>query len=118
MFEPYDSEILLIEGILDDLGRKVATRTNVQAFHREMVERFEDIGIRISITWYTDNGDPEIFSPVVTLEERLDTKHEFDYDRMVHEVTNDILDILPPSEKGQTIKTQKIRPGEAPSHKH
>ena len=119
-FEPYDSEILAIEGILNELGKKVGTHANLESFRKECIERMAEVGIVATVTWWTDNaqtnGTEEVFSPVINLNGRT-AKHEFDYDRQVHEVTNDILDILPNSEKGQTIKTSGlIVPGG--SHKH
>ncbi len=119
-FEPYDHEILAIEKVPDELGKKVGTVAPLESFRKECIDRFAEAGIVATVVWYTDNkttnGSEEVFSPIIYLNGRTDEHHEFDYDRQVFEVRNDILDILPPSEKGAWIKSEKGL--EVPQHHH
>lgn len=90
--EVLDSEILEIEkvvGILNDKARN--GRQNYDAFDREIKERFASIGFIVGVTWWHTNIDG-LKMPEITISDRTDKK-AFDYDRQVHEVTNDILDL-------------------------
>lgn len=112
--EVYDTEVLAIEKVLEKLAIKQRTSQNLESFRKEIVERFAEIGFVVYAKVYETN-EPGVFAYEVEMRGRTEA-FTWDPDQMVHEVVNDVLDILPPSEKGQTIKTQKIRPGEANTH--
>lgn len=116
LVEVYDTEILEIEKVLEALSRKQRTSMSLESFRKEIVERFAEIGFVVYAKVYETNQDG-VFAFAPELRGRTE-EFTWDPDRMVHEVVNDVADILPNSEKGQTIKTSKMRPGEAPSHKH
>ncbi len=112
----YDHEILAAEGVLKALHEKQRSHQNLESFRKEIVERFAEIGLVVYAKIYETNQEG-VFAFEVEIRGRTEAV-DWDPDQQVHEVVHDILDILPNSEKGQTIKTQKIRPGEANTHKH
>jgi len=109
-FEPYDSEIIQISQVMDRLDAMRQRPINPEAFYQAGVEMFNEIGIVADILIYEaadHRGQliPGTWIPEVVLKSRIDTKHAFDWDRQVHEVTNDILEL---GTKG-VIKTGKMQ---------
>lgn len=112
----YDHEVPLIEGVLAELNKHVGKVVEGVAEHAlkvkgEIEDRFAEIGLRVSVLMIPEAVDPRIISPSITISGRIDN-HEFDHDRQVHEVTNDILGIAP--DGGGVIKTKSglILPGQ------
>lgn len=112
----YDHEIPLIEGVLDRLNANVGkVHDNVTEealrFKGEIEERFAEIGLLVGVMMVPEQVDARIISPHITINGRMED-HEFDHDRQVHEVTNDILGIAP--DGGGVIKTKSglILPGQ------
>ena len=109
----YDSEILKIEQVLEQLNAEdVGKPRPLEDFVQKVTELFAKIGLVVDVKVWTaaDNRGQEIagtFIPEITITGRVDRKHEFDYDRQVHEVTNDLLDLG----EGGVIHTQKMKPG-------
>lgn len=105
--EVYDSDILAIDRIMECLAKRYqGSYRNYLAFEREATDLFGEIGLRITINWrgFMINGVPqEGAMPEITPVERLTP---FDPDRMVYEVTQNILD-LPGQEPGEVIKTDQ-----------
>lgn len=92
--EIHDSEILEIEKVIRALNERTHNGTkkvDYDAFDREIKERFQNIGFKASVAWWHTNIDG-VKMPEITITDRLSAK-EFDYDRQVHEVTNDLLDL-------------------------
>jgi hypothetical protein len=92
-------EILQLQVRLNDRARY--RRHNYNDFDREIREAFAEIGFTVEVNWYgfEAGGQPqEGAMPEVTVTGRTDSKHVFDKDRQVHEVTRNILGI--PGEEG------------------
>jgi len=116
LIDLYDHEILALETVLGKLSDKQRTSQHLESFRKEIVERCAEVGIVVYAKVFETNQEG-VFAFEVEIRGRTEAV-DWDPDQQVHEVVNDVLDILPNSEKGQTIKTQKIRPGEAPGHSH
>jgi hypothetical protein len=114
--EILDSEILKIETILGILNRKVGTSTNMEGFRQEIIDRFARIGFSVDVKTFSTNM-PGTYSFDVQINDRIEDQ-EFDHDQMVHEVTNDILELG----EGGVIKTGTAAEAamirEASKHKH
>lgn len=111
-FEPYDSEIIRIGEVMDRLNVMRQSPMNPEDFYQAGVDMFHKAGIVADIVFYEaadERGQlvPGVWVPEVVLKGRVDEKHEFDWDRQVHEVTNDILGLG----EGGVISTKKMKPG-------
>lgn len=108
----YDSDILKIEKVLEQLNAEdVGQKRDIEGFVQKATDLFAKIGLRVDVKIWTaaDRRGQEVegtFIPDITINGRVD-KHEFDYDRMVHEVTNDLLELG----EGGVIHTKKMKPG-------
>ena len=101
--ELLDSEILDIEkGPLAWAKSRYGKSMNMETFRRNLIDQFGEIGFRVDVKTYETN-QPGTYSFDVEIIERLPGNKEFDLDQMVHEVTNDILDLG----EGGVIKTDK-----------
>lgn len=100
--ELYDSDLLAIErGPLAYMQSRQFSRMNLEEFRVATKEKFEDIGFRVNVKCYdTDVSDTYAFD--VEILEKLE-KRAFDFDRQVHEVTRNILEL--PDQEGGFIKT-------------
>lgn len=98
----YDSEIEEIRtGPLAWMRSQSGKRMDLENFRKTAVEKFADIGFRTNVKCFeTNENETYIFE--AEIQERLG-RREFDYDRQIHEVTNNLLE-LPGQEKG-FIKT-------------
>lgn len=114
--EIYDSEILKIETVLEILNRKVGSSTNLEGFRKEILDRFARIGFVVDVRVYSTNV-PGTYSWEIQINDRTDNT-AWDPDQMVHEVTNDLLDLG----TGGVIKTntaeEAAKRREAEKHKH
>lgn len=103
----YDTDvekILELQLLLTEKARY--GRHNYTDFEREIRERFAGIGFAVEVNWYGFSRGGQVQDgamPEVTVTGRTDTKHVFDPDRQVHEVTNNVLGL--PSEDAGVIKT-------------
>lgn len=90
--EVYDTEIIEIEKVLGALSERATRgRLNFDAFDREIKDRFHKIGFLVDVAWYhTDVAETKI--PEIVIKDRTEAR-DFDYDRQVHEVTNDVLEL-------------------------
>lgn len=108
-----DSEILELEKVLARLNEKQGKSVNLEAFRKEGVERLAEVGLDAKAKVY-ETSQEGIYAFDFEIQGR-NNKRVFDPDQQVYEVTNDLLGVLPNSEKGQTIKSS----GEIPKpHKH
>jgi hypothetical protein len=86
----YDSDIEAIRtGPLAWMRSQEGKRVDLESFRKMAMEKFSDIGLRANVKCY-DTNEPEVFIFEAEIQERLG-KREFDYDRQVHEVQNDLL---------------------------
>lgn len=103
----YDSDILAMEKIIQELhDRYQGKMRNYAAFEREAREKFAAIGLDVAITWneYAIGGTrQEGAMPEITVTGRIEPE-KWDPDRMVHEVTSNILEI---PGAGGVIKTDE-----------
>lgn len=110
-----DSEILECEAVLKALKAQQGNRKNLEAFRKEILGRFEEIGWVAAVKCWATNSDAVAFD--VELLDRCERrKHGFDYERMQHEVVNDLLG-LDPNKKGVKIpfSPEMLHSG---NHKH
>lgn len=97
----YDSEVIAIGGVIERLRTRASKSVHYDTFQKEIKDRFADIGLVVDVLWYeTDQADVKM--PEIVIKARTES-HTFDRDRMVHEVTNDILGLG----EGGVIKTDK-----------
>lgn len=112
-----DSEVLEIEKVLNTLKDRAESHTGeLGNFDNEIKTRFAEIGFAVDVKWWHTNVEG-VKLPEIEIVGRTLARH-FDHDRMVHEVTNDILSLG----TGGTIKMSpedaaKIAGVEA-GHKH
>lgn len=101
---PYDSETLEIEKVMQKLTLMRGQRIGMQDFVDRAIEMFAKIGFKVEVRTYStasveEKGGiekveeiPGLYSFDVEIQGRLD-RHEFDHDRMAHEVRNNLLEI-------------------------
>jgi hypothetical protein len=89
--ELLDSEILRIESVIKAINEKQRKRVSLEGFRQEIIGRFEEIGLGVGVRAYSTNVDGVVAFDI-DIERRIEPK-TFDTDRMVHEVTNDLLDL-------------------------
>jgi hypothetical protein len=104
MIDVYDSEVREIEKVLKLLQERLQGKSrNFPAAEKEIKERFAEIGFIASVNWYeyaVGEEKQDGAMPEISITGRIE-KREFDHDRQVHEVTNDVLELG----EGGTIKT-------------
>lgn len=88
---PLDSELLELQRVHRELEGRTYKAHNLDAFDREIVERFGEIGWKVDVKWHETN-QRGTYIPVVEVVDRIQRK-EFDHDQMAHEVRKNILDI-------------------------
>jgi len=95
----FDSDIVRIERVLAALNAKRGKSIPLEAFRKEVVDRFFQIGLGVDVrVWETNVAG--VFAFDIQINSRSEA---FDPDRMVHEVTNDLLDLG----EGGVISSQK-----------
>lgn len=95
--ELYDSDILAIEhGPLRYAQERAGKVLEIDRFTKDLMEQFAEIGLGVEVKVFTTEQEG-VWAFEVEIRERLEKV--FDFDRMVHEVTNNILEI-PGQEKG------------------
>ncbi len=100
----YDSEIIKIEGVLERLNerRNKTARMSYEAFTDETKNRFLEIGLVVSVRWYSAgveqaDGSMQVVEgtliPEIVITGRTDKKFAFDHEQMGHEVQSDLLQL-------------------------
>lgn len=102
----YDSDVLLIEKVLEKLNAKQGQHVQMEDFRREIIGRFEEIGLVVGVSVYStaDTGGlplEDVYAFDITINDRCERK-PFDYDRQRFEIINDVAGIEPEM-KGVTI---------------
>jgi hypothetical protein len=86
----YESEMLQIAKMNQKLRRAIATHRDLESFRREIIERFDEIGLIAHVALYEDTSGPEpIYWPAITITGRHEAR-VFDHDRMRHEVQSNL----------------------------
>lgn len=89
----YDSEFFDIENVLASLNQKQKKNVHLESFRREIIERFEDIGLIVRVKVY-DTNVADVYAFDVDIYDRCE-KLDYDYDQQTWEVRKDILGIEP-----------------------
>lgn len=110
---PLDSELLELQRVKATLEDRTYKAHRLEAFDREIVERFGEIGWKVDVKWHETNV-AGTYIPVVELVGRCERK-EFDHDQMAHEVRQNILNI-PGEHDVPLIKGSALSP-EALAHR-
>lgn len=104
-----DSEVDLLQKTAETLQDRTYKTHNLAAFEREILERFQEVGFRVDVKWFTaqdEDGRPVegVFMPQVDVVGRCTPLKpgEFDHDQMRHEVVNNYLGL--PSQDAGIIK--------------
>ena len=89
----HDHEVLEIERVVQALSDRQGKAMDLEAFRREAIERFEEIGLVVAVKVYegVEPGLWEFDLELVGRTERLN--HGFDHERQQWEVRHDILDL-------------------------
>lgn len=91
MIDLYDSDIIKIdEGPMKWMVAKQNTSMSLESFRRGAVEQFAEVGFLANVKTY-ETSEAGTFQFEVEILGRVDSKFVFDKDRMVHEVTNNLL---------------------------
>lgn len=122
-FEPYDSEALVlaqVAGTLNERRHRFNFSDGHQRanFRREARQRFEEAGFTVDVIirgeMDADGNETGDYYEVELVPTGRVEKHEFDHDRMVHEVTNDLLG----RGEGGVIKSHPGSLHQAKEHHH
>lgn len=109
MVDLHDSEIMVLEKVVEGLQDLQEKPLNMEAFRKDAIERFAHAGFRVTALVY-DTSVTGVYAFDFQIEERL--AGEFDPDKQVHEVTSDILDLG----TGGVIKSGGILKDQVHSH--
>lgn len=119
--ELYDEDIKrIIDGPMEWFNARSGTRRNIDDTHRALVEQFERIGLLVDVEIWT-LGEcrcsisshhaeqcpnlqplPETYQFGVVIKGKVHQESGFDYDRQVHQVQNNLLNL--PGEHDNVIK--------------
>lgn len=92
MIDIYDSDLIKMDkGPVAWIARHQGTSMSLDAFKRGAEEQFAEIGFDVTLKCY-ETTQPGVYAFDVEFNRRVDPDFRFDPDRMVHEVTNDLLD--------------------------
>lgn len=91
--ELYDSEFFAIEKVLAALNQKQKKNVNLESFRKEIIERFEDIGLIVRVKVY-DTDQYKVYRFDIDIYDRCERK-DYDYEKQTWEVRKDILGIEP-----------------------
>lgn len=101
---PYDFELLEIEKVMTAINAKMGKVTDLENFRKEIVGRFAEINWHCEVEVYSTNADGVyLFAPQLIGRINPINREGTDYERRQWEVRNDILDIAPEFEKGETV---------------
>lgn len=115
--EIHDSDILEMERVYRWMVDQQHKRRDLENFRREVIERFHQVGFVVNVLTY-NTDQPEVYSFEVEVLRKVERK-AFDYDKQVHEVVNNLLEL--PDQDGGWIKADagmKEAAKKAAEHKH
>lgn len=115
--ELHDSDILELEKVYRWMVDQQHKRRDLENFRKEVIGRFQEKGFVVNVlTFETDQA--EVYTFEVEVLRKIDKK-TFDYDKQVHEVVNNLLDL--PDQAGGWIKADagmREAAKKAAEHKH
>lgn len=83
-----DSDILRLEKVFRILESRAGTSRPLEAFRKEIIERFGEAGFKVDVKVWSTNLTG-VYQFDIEIQERLEGK--FDPDQMVYEATHDVL---------------------------
>jgi hypothetical protein len=87
----YDTEVLAIEKMAEKLRTAVGTARNLEAFRREVSQRFDEIGLVARVAVYEQQTrQGPVYFPEITIVGRHAAR-SFDHDQMRHEVQRNVI---------------------------
>jgi hypothetical protein len=93
MIDLYDREIIKAEKVMQALNDQVGKMLNLESFRKEIIERFEEIGLVVETVWHTTDIDG-CFMPDIVIKDRCQPlTHGFDFEEHQWEVLGDKLGI-------------------------
>lgn len=93
-----DSEMIELDKVLNSwAAQQQGLRRDLEAFRRGAIDKAAQCGFKLNVLTYETNQEG-VFAFEFEITGRTESK-AFDYDRMVYEVTNNILE-LPNQDKG------------------
>lgn len=115
--ELHDSDILEMEKVYRWVVDQQGKRRDMENFRKEVIGRFHEKGFVVNVlTFETDQADVYTFEVEVL---RKVEQRAFDYDKQVHEVVNNVLEL--PDQAGGWIKADagmKEAARKVKEHKH
>lgn len=115
--ELHDSDILELEKVYRWMVDQQHKRRDLENFRREIIGRFQEKGYVVNVLCF-ETDQAEVYTFEVEVLRKIEQK-TFDYDKQVHEVVNNILDL--PDQAGGWIKADagmKEAAQKAAEHKH
>lgn len=104
MIDLNDSEILIIEKTVKWAQEQQGQHRNLEDFRRAVVDKFNQDGFQVNVLCFETN-QPGCYAFDLEITGRVPGSRQFDPDRQVHEVVNNLLE-LPDQDKGY-IKTDR-----------
>jgi hypothetical protein len=94
--QPYDSEIVQMQAIMQDLNsNRVGKSLDLEAFRKEVVHRFEDIGWAVDVKTF-ETTEPGVYAFDFELVGRTRPHPEgTDWEKFAWEVNNDVAGVEP-----------------------
>lgn len=100
----YDEDILKLEKVFDWVKQRQHQRMDLEDFRRNAIERFYDAGFKVNVKVYDTNEDG-VYAFDFEILDRVDREEQFDFDKQVHQVVNNLLEL--PDQDGGWIKTDE-----------
>lgn len=100
----YDEDILKLEKVFDWVKQRQQQRMDLEDFRRGAVERFYDAGFKVNVKVY-ETTEEGVYAFDFEILDRVEREDQFDYDKQVHQVVNNILEL--PDQDGGWIKTDE-----------
>lgn len=107
----YDEDILKLEKVFDWVKQRQHQRMDLEDFRRNAIERFYDAGFKVNVKVYetTENDGQSALEGVYAFDfeilDRVNREEQFDFDRQVHQVVNNLLEL--PDQNGGWINTDE-----------
>jgi regulator of RNase E activity RraB len=109
----YDHEIdAMDKGPVKWMQQMQGTRMDLETFRKTAIGKFAEVGFKVDVKAWTTNDEGTVAFDIDIID-RIE-KHEFDFDRQVHEVVNNYLND-PDAETG-FIKTDMSKLHKPHSH--
>ncbi len=101
----YDEDIIALEkGPYAWMKQRQGSRMNMEDFRRGAIEKFYDAGFKVNLKVY-ETDQPEVYAFDVEILDRVQREQQFDFDKQVHQVVNNLLEL--PDQDGGWIKTDE-----------